>query len=165
MQAFAIEFSPGQLNPVRITDAIVAELHPFPHVPLGTDPDKKGERVPLTGRLAATRTPEQLIARAGVFRDPKTGRIVLGMEQTNGEDPRALVLLTAANSFPEGVAVSPGTGVSVLARGEIRNGEQVLLIWPENGAVVIQDPVREERHELRRTGTQFDRVLIPAEEV
>ncbi len=160
MQVFELVFSSGQLNPVRITDAIPAEMHPFPHVPIGADPQTKGERVPLTARLAATRSPEQLIARAGVFRDPKTSRIVLGVEQSNGDDPRALVLLSASNSFPEGVGVTPGKGLSVLARGEIRNGEQLLVIWPEGGTIVIHDPVREERHELRRTGSQFDRTLL-----
>jgi hypothetical protein len=160
MQLFEVVFSPGQLNPVRITDAIPAEMRPFPHVPVGRDPEKKGERVPLTGKLAATGSPERVIARAGVFRDPKTGRIVLGMEQSNGDDPRALVLLSASNSFPEGVVISPGKGVSVLARGDIRNGEQLLVIWPDAGTVVIQDPVREERHEFRRVGTQFERTML-----
>ena len=80
MQLFEVVFSPGQLNPIRIADAISAEMRPFPHVPVGTRPDSKGERVPLTGRLAATRNADQLIARAGVFRDPKSGRIVLGAE-------------------------------------------------------------------------------------
>ncbi len=159
MQLFEVVFSSGQLNPVRISDAIPAELRPFPHVPVGTNPDSKGERVPLTGRLAAMRNTEQTITRAGVFRDPKSGRIVLGAEKANGDDPRAVVLLSAANTFPEGVAVAPGKGVSVLARGEIKNGEQLLVIWPEDATVVIQDPVREERHELRRSGSQFERTL------
>jgi len=160
MQLFEVVFSSGQLNPVRIADAIAAELRPFPHVPIGANPDSKGERVPLTGRLAATCSTEHTITRAGVFRDPKSGRIVLGAEKTNGDDPRAVVLVSASNTFPEGVAVAPGKGVSVLARGEIKNGEQLLVIWPEDATIVIQDPVREERHELRRSGSQFERTLV-----
>jgi len=163
MQLFEVVFSSGQLNPVRISDAIPAEMHPFPHVSVGTNPDRQGERIPCTGRLVATRNAEQLIVRAGVFRDPKSGRIVLGTEKSNGDDARALVLLSASNTFPEGVAIAPGKGVSVLARGEIKNGEQLLAIWPENATVVIQDTVRDERHELRRVGSQFDRTMLGEE--
>ncbi len=160
MQLFEVVFSSGQLNPVRIVDAIPAEMHPFPHVAVGTHPDTKGERIPLTGRLAGTRSAEQLISRAAAFRDPKTSRIVLGVEQTNGDDKRALVLLSASNSFPEGITVLPGKGVAVLARGDIRNGEQLLVIWPEAATVIVNDPVREERHELRRIGSQFERTKL-----
>jgi hypothetical protein len=162
MQAFEIEFAPAQLHSLHILDAIRAETRPFPHVSVG-DPTTagKGLRVPLTSRLMASFAQGQpLICRARAYRDPKSGRIVLGVEQAADEsDSRALVLLAASSTFPEGVSVIPQGEVTLLARGDVRNGQQLLLIWPEGGRVAVEDPAREERHELRRAGDQFDRVM------
>lgn len=162
MQAFEIEFAPAQLHSLHILDAIRAETSPFPHVSVG-DPTTagKGLRVPLTSRLMASFTQGQpLISRARAYRDPKSGRIVLGVEQAADEsDSRALVLLAASSTFPEGVSVIPRGEVTLLARGDVRNGQQLLLIWPEGGRVAVEDPAREERYELRRAGDQFDRVM------
>jgi len=163
MQAYEVEFTPAQVPPLRIKDAIRAEKLPHPHVPVG-DPATPGNgtRVPLTPRLTALcNSGPWLVSRAGAYRDPKSGRIVLGMEHgEDAHDTRALVLLAASSSFPEGVSVTPQHGVSLLARGDVRNGQQVLLIWPDGGRVVVDDPAREERHELRRAGDQFDRVAV-----
>jgi hypothetical protein len=163
MQAYEVEFTPAQRPPFRIADGLRAERLPYPHVSVG-DPATagKGVRVPLTTRLAAScNGGVLLIARAGAYRDPKTGRIVLGTEQrANPEDTRALVLLAASSSFPEGVSVTPRKEVSLLAKGEMHNGHQLLLIWPDGGRVLIEDPAREERYELRRTGDEFDRVAV-----
>jgi hypothetical protein len=168
MQAFEVEFTPARLASLHITDAIRAGTLPRPHVSVG-DPDTPGSgiRVPLTSRLVASFTAgPSLIHRAGAYRDPKTGSIVLGVEQAAEEkDARALVLLAATNSFPEGVSVTPQKEVTLLAKGEVRNGQQLLLIWPEGGRVAVADLVREERYELRRTGDQFDRVLMQNEAV
>lgn len=163
MQAYEIEFAPAQLHSLHITDAIRAETLPFPHVSVG-DPTTPGRglRIPLTSRLMASFTQGQpLICRAKAYRDPKTGRIVLGVEQTaDVNDSRALVLLAASSSFPDGVSVTPRGEVTLLAKGEVRNGQQLLLIWPEEGRVAVEDPAREERYELRRAGDQFDRVMM-----
>jgi hypothetical protein len=58
------------------------------------------------------------------------------------------------------VTVTLQREVTLLAKGEVRNGQQLLLIWPDGGTVAVLDPVREERYELRRAGDQFDRVLV-----
>ncbi len=160
MQAYEVEFAPAQLNPLRIMDAIRAEIHPLPHIPVGNPAAPgKGVRIPLTSRLTTSFAPgSSLISRAKAYREPKTGRIVLGVEQpADMQDTRALVLLAVSSSFPEGVSVSLRKEVTLLAKGEVRNGQQLLLIWPEGGTVAVEDPVREERYELRRKGDQFDR--------
>jgi hypothetical protein len=165
MQAYEVEFTPAQLPPFRIADGLRAARLPYPHVPVG-DPTTagKGVRVPLTSRLAAScNGGALLIARAGAYRDPKTGRIVLGTEQAaKTDDTRALVRLAAASSFPEGVSVTPQKEVSVLATGAMRNGQQLLLIWPDGGRILVEDPAREERYELRRRGGEFERVALEA---
>ncbi len=163
MQAYEVEFVPAQLNSLRITDAIHAQTHPSPHVLVG-DPASpgKGVRVPLTSRLTGS-FPQgsPLICRAKAYREPKTGKIVLGVEQAaDSTDDRALVLLAVSSTFPEGVSVVPRREVTLLARGQVRNGQQLLLIWPEGGTVAVEDPAREERYELRRAGDQFDRVKM-----
>jgi len=123
MQAYEVEFTPAQLPPFRITDGIRAQRVPHLHVSVG-DPATpgKGVRVPLTTRLAAScNGAEALIARAAAYRDPKSGSIVLGMEQVPAsDDARALVLLVASSSFPEGVSVTPRKEVGLLAKGETR---------------------------------------------
>jgi len=128
----------------------------------GTAPERR-VRVPITARLlAACASGTSAISRAAAFRDPKSGRIVLGVEsdaQENGS--RALVLFSASSSFPEGVSVTLPKGVGVLGRGVMRNGQQVLLIWPEGERVVVEDPAREARYEVRRTGDQFGLAAMP----
>ncbi len=166
MQAYEVEFAPAQLSPLQITDAIRAESLPLPHVSVG-DPavPGKGVRIPLTSRLMASCTPgSALICRARAYRDPKTGRIVLGVEQAADlHDARAIVLLAASSRFPDGVSVTPQKGVAILAKGQVRNGQQLLLIWPDGGRVTVKDPACEERYELRRAGDQFDRVKLQEE--
>ena len=163
MQAYEVQFLPAQRPPLHINDAIPAETLPFPHVSVG-DPATpgKGARVPLTSRLTASfNQGPSTICRAKAYRDPKTGSVVLGIEQAEGaDDSRALVLLAASNGFPEGVTVTPQKEVTLLAKGEVRNGQQLLLIWPDGGRVAVLDPVREERYELHRAGDQFNRVLV-----
>ena len=165
MQAYEVEFTPAQIPPFRIADGIRAERLPHLHVAVG-DPATpgKGVRVPLTTRLAAScNGGASLIARAAAYRDPKTGSIVLGMEQAAAsDDARALVLLAASSRFPEGVSVTPRKEVGLIARGETRNGQQLLLIWPDGGKVLVEDPGREERYELRRAGDEFDMVPVQA---
>lgn len=163
MQVYEVEFTPAQLPPFRITDGIHAHGRPRVHVSVG-DPATPGQvvRVPLTARLAAScNGGTALIARATAYRDPKSGSIVLGAEPAAAtEDTRALVLLAASSTFPEGVSVTPRKDVGLLAKGEMRNGQQLLLIWPDGGTVLVEDPGREERYELRRTGAEFDMVRI-----
>jgi hypothetical protein len=164
MLAYEVNFLPAKRPPLHINDAIPVETLPFHHVSVG-DPATpgKGTRIPLTSRLIASfNQGPSAICHAKAYRDPKSGGIVLGVEQADeGEnDDRALVLLAASNGFPEGVTVTPQKGITLLAKGEVRNGQQLLLLWPEGGAVAVLDPVREERYELRRTGDQFDRVLM-----
>ncbi|HYL81306.1 MAG TPA: hypothetical protein VEU07_10870, partial [Candidatus Acidoferrum sp.] len=163
MQAYEVEFAPAQLHSLHIKDAIRAAASPFPHVSVG-DPATPGRglRVPLTTRLMASLAhAEPAICRAKAYRDPKTHRVVLGVEQAEDvNDPRALVLLAASSSFPDGVSILPQEEVILLAKGEVRNGQQLLLIWPEGGRVAVDDPAREERYELRRAGDQFDRVKM-----
>lgn len=164
MHAYEVECTPAQLPPVRIADGIRAQKLPHLHVPVG-DPATpgKGVRIPLTTRLAASCDGgAALIARAAAYRDPKSGSLVLGMEQAAAsDDARALVLLAASSRFPEGVSVTPQKGVGLLARGETRHGQQLLLIWPDGGKVLVEDPGREERYELRRAGDEFD--MVPAQ--
>lgn len=163
MQAYETEFTPAQLSPLHITDAVRAQTFPTPHVAVG-DPDTpgKGVRIPLTSRLVASFDQgSPLIRRAKAYRDPKTGRIVLGVEQAeDADDSRALVLLSASSGFPEGVSVVPQRGVSLLAEGKVGHARQLLLIWPDGVGVTVEDPVRGERYELRRNGDQFDRVML-----
>jgi len=163
MQAYELEFAPAQLSPLHIADGIRAETLPRPHVAVG-DPATpgKGVRVPLTSRLMASFSQgPPLICRAKAYRDPKSGQIVLGVEQgTEAQEARVLVLLAAVSRFPEGVSVTPQKGVAVLAKGQVRNGQQLLLIWPDGGGVTVEDPAREERYELRRAGDQFDRITL-----
>jgi hypothetical protein len=165
MQAYEVEFTPAQLPPFRITDGIHTQGRPHPHVSVG-DPATPDTvvRVPLTTRLAAScNGGAALIARATAYRDPKSGSIVLGMDPaTAADDTRALVLLAASSTFPEGVSVTPRKDVGLLAKGRMRNGQQLLLIWPDGGTVLVEEPGREERYELRRTGDEFDMVAIEA---
>jgi hypothetical protein len=163
MQAYEVEFAPAHLSPLHIADGIRAETLPRPHVSVGeSSTPGKGVRIPLTSRLMASFTQgSPLISRAGAYRDPKTGQIVLGAEQAeDGHNGRALVLLAASSRFPEGVSVIPQKGVAILAKGQIRNGQQLLLIWPDGGRVTVEDPTGEERYELRRAGDQIDRVKL-----
>ena len=163
MQAYEVEFTPARIPPFRIADGIRTERLPHLHVAVG-DPATpgKGVRVPLTTRLAAScNGGAALIARAAAYRDPKSGTIVLGMEQAAAsDDARALVLLAASSSFPEGVSVTPQKEVGLLAKGETRNGQQLLLIWPDGGKVLVEDPAREERYELQRAGDEFERLEL-----
>ncbi len=162
MQAYEVEFAPAQVPPFRITDGIRPQRLPHLHVSVG-DPTMpgKGVRVPLTTRLAAScNGGAAIIARATAYRDPKSGSIVLGMEQAATENARALVLLAASSAFPEGVSIVPRKHVALLARGEMRNGQQLLLIWGDGGTVLVEDPAREERYELRRTGDEFEMVPL-----
>jgi hypothetical protein len=162
MQAYEVEFTPAQLSPLHITDAVRVQALPALHLSVG-DPDipGKGVRIPLTSRLAASLNQGSLlIDRAKAYRDPKTGRIVLGVEQAEAaNETRALVLLSASSGFPEGVSVVPQAGFVLLAKGEVGRAQQLLLIWPDGSGVTIEDPVRHERYELRRTGDQFDQVI------
>lgn len=164
MQAYQVEFTPAQVPPFRITDGIHAQRLPHLHVSVG-DPATpgKGTRLPLTNRLAAScNGGTALIARATAYRDPKSGSIVLGMESPDGvADTRALVLLAASSTFPEGVSVTPRKEVGLLAKGDVRNGQQLFLIWPDGGTVVVDDPGREARYELRRIGDEFDMAVLP----
>jgi hypothetical protein len=164
MQAYEVEFVPAQRPPLRIKDAIRADTLPHPHVSVG-DPGTpgRGVRVPLTSRLLAScNSGPPLICRAAAYRDPKTGRIVLGVEPTmDTQDTRALVLLAASSRFPDGVSITPQQGVNVLATGELYHGRHMLLIWPDGGKIVVEDPGREERYEVRRTGDQFEPVTLP----
>ncbi len=163
MQAYEVEFAPAHLSPLHIADGIRATTLPRPHVSVGDSATPgKSVQIPLTSRLMASfaqGTP--LISRAGAYRDPKTGQIVLGAEQAeNDHNGRALVLLAASSRFPEGVSVTPQKGVAILAKGQIRNGQQLLLIWPDGGRVTVEDSAAEERYELRRAGDQIDRVKL-----
>jgi hypothetical protein len=165
MQAYEVEFTPAQVPPFRITDGIHMQGRPHPHVSVG-DPATPDTvvRVPLTTRLAAScNGGAALIARATAYRDPKSGSIVLGMDPaTAADDARALVLLAASSTFPEGVSVTPRKDVGLLAKGTMRNGQQLLLIWPDGGTVLVEEPGREQRYELRRTGDEFAMVAIEA---
>lgn len=163
MQAYEVEFTPGKLSPLQIKDGVRARLRPTPHVALG-DPDVPGRglRIPLTARLAASLNGNgQLIARAKAYRDPKSGRIVLGVEQPeDGDAGRALVRLSTSTGFPNGVSITPPRGLAVLAEGELGTARQYLLLWPDGAALTIVDDVRDERHELRRIGDEFSRSAV-----
>jgi hypothetical protein len=164
MQAYQVEFVTARQPAMQISDAIRAMTLPHPHIPVG-DPATpgRGTRIPLTARLIASFSQgSPLIERAKAFRDPKTGGIVLGVEgEADTEEERALVLLTASNNFPDGLSATPQKEVVLLARGEVRNGQQMLLIWPDGGSILVEDPARDERFALRRSGDQFDRVEMP----
>jgi len=164
MQAYQVDFTPARRPAMQISDAIRATTTPHPHIPIGdAGTSGKGARIPLTSRLVATlHDGAPVIARAKAFRDPKTGTIVLGIDpEPDAAEARALVLLSAASNFPDGLSVTPEQELTVLARGDIRHGEQLLLIWPEGGRILIEDPAREERYALRRSGDQFERVELP----
>jgi hypothetical protein len=161
MQAYEVEFAPAQLPPLRITDGVRAHTAPAPHVSVGdVATPGKGVRIPLTSRLAASLNPASpLIGRAKAYRDPKTGAIVLGVEQAeDANDSRALVLLSASSGFPNGISVSRQKGLGLLAQGTVGHAQQLLLIWPDGSTVTVEDRLREERYELRRSGDSFDRV-------
>jgi hypothetical protein len=160
MQTYDVEFTPASLSPLRITDALRVETRPAPHVAVGdTEAGGKGVRIPLTTRLAGSLNRESpMVGRAKAYRDPQTRQIVLGIEQDeDSQDTRAIVLLSASSGFPEGLAMTPQKGLAVLARGEVGRAQQLLLIWPDGIGVEVEDPVREQRYELRRSGDQFDR--------
>jgi hypothetical protein len=164
MQVYEVEFTPAELPPFRIADGIRPHARPHLHVSVG-DPATPGAvvRVPLTTRLATScNGGTALIARATAYRDPKSGSIVLGVEPPDAAaDPRALVLLAASSTFPEGVRVTPRREVGLLAKGDMRKGQQLLLIWPDGEKVLVDDPGREACYELRRTGDEFDMVALP----
>jgi hypothetical protein len=163
MQAYEVELVPAQNPPLRIRDAIRADARPYPHVAVGdAAAPEEGLRVPITARLMASCTPEApSICRAAAYRDPKSGKIVLGVEQGVPENgARALVLFSASSSFPEGVSVTLPKGMRVLGKGPRRNGQQLLVIWPDDERILVADPGREERYEVRRTGDQFGLAVL-----
>lgn len=163
MQAYEVDLAPAQNPPLRIRDAIRTVNRPYPHVAVGdTDTPERNVRVPITARLMASCTSETpSISRAAAYRDPKSGTIVLGVESDAKENSsRALVLFSASSSFPEGVSVVLPKRVGVLGKGGMRNGQQLLLIWPEGERIVVEDPAREERYEVHRTGDQFGLALL-----
>lgn len=163
MQAYEVELLPAQIPPLRIRDAIRADARPYPHVAVGdATASEQSVRIPITARLMAACNGEApSICRAAAYRDPTSGKIILGVEQGTQENgSRALVLFSASSSFPEGVSVSLPKRVGVLGKGAMRNGQQFLLLWPEGERIVIEDPAREERYEVRRTGDQFGLALL-----
>jgi len=162
MQAYEVEFLPAQLSPLHVKDGLRARLHPVPHVAVGDlDTPGRGVRIPLTARLAAALNGNGgLIATAKAFRDPKSGRIVLGVPPDEAEAGPALVLLSTSTGLPNGVSVVAGKGVHLLAEGERGAARQCLLVWPEGAALTIEDHLREERHELRRIGGEFSRARV-----
>jgi len=163
MQAYAVEFLPARRPPLRITDGVSASPLPHPHLVVGESGGAgKSARIPLTARLvASSRGNGTTIHRAGIYRDPKSGRIVLGVEHAPDEtDARALVLLAASSSFPDGVSVIPEKTIGLIAQGEMQKGQQLLLIWPDGDRVVVEDPAREERYAILRSGDQFESILL-----
>jgi hypothetical protein len=163
MQMYQVDFSPAQLSPLSVTDGVRVHTQPVPHVSVGdASAPETGIRIPLTSRLAASLDPTSpLIGRAKAYRDPKTGRIVLGIEQDKDEhDTRALVLLSASSGFPNGISVLCQKGLALLAEGAAGHARQLLLIWPDGSEVIVEDSLREERYTLRRTGDQFDPVRL-----
>jgi hypothetical protein len=163
MQVFALDFLPARRPSLRIVDGLPAATHPHPHVIVGeAAATAQVARIPMTPRLAAiAREGNATVGRAGVYRDPKTGRIVLGIESsTDRTDTRALVLLAASSSFPDGVSVIPEKTVGVIAQGDVRNGRQYLFTWPDGAQVVIEEPAREARYAIRRSGDQFESVPL-----
>jgi hypothetical protein len=163
MQAYQVEFSPAQLSPLSVTDGVRVQTQPVPHVSVGdASTPETGIRIPLTSRLQASLDPATpLIGRAKAYRDPKTGRIVLGVEEAKDEhDTRALVLLSATCGFPNGISVRCQKGLALLAQGAAGHARQMLLIWPEGSEVIVEDSLREERYTLRRTGDHFDPVRL-----
>jgi hypothetical protein len=164
MQAYEVEFTPVLRSPLRIADAIRVQTIPAPHVLVG-DPATpgKGRRIPLTVRLiAALDRAAPLIARAKVYRDPKTSQFVLGIEQgDNGADARAIVLLSTTTSPPGDAVVSLPKEIGLLARGDVGHARQLLLLWPEGSAITVEDPILEQRHALRRVGSEFTRTILP----
>jgi len=163
MQAYQVEFSPAQLSPLSVTDGVHVQTQPVPHVSVGdASTPETGIRIPLTSRLQASLDPATpRIGRAKAYRDPKTGRIVLGVEEAKDEhDTRALVLLSATCGFPDGISVHCQKGLALLAQGAAGHARQMLLIWPEGSEVIVEDSLREERYTLRRTGDHFDPVRL-----
>jgi hypothetical protein len=163
MQAYEVEFTPALRSPLRIEDAIRAQTVPAPHVSVG-DPGTPGKsrRIPLTVRLgAALDRAAPLITRAKVYRDPKTSQFVLGIEQgDNGADARAIVLLSTTTSPPGDAVVVLPREVLLLARGEVGHTRQLLLLWPEGSGITVEDPILEQRHALRRVGSEFTRIIL-----
>jgi hypothetical protein len=106
LRAYQVDFFPAQLSPIRMKDGVQAELRPTPHIPVG-DPEIPGHgvRAPLTARLAASlSTNGRLIGGVKAYRDPKTGRIVLGADEAEDRSGSgAIVLLSASSGFPDGV--------------------------------------------------------------
>ena len=163
MQAYQVEFTPAQLSPLSVTDGVRVQTQPVPHVSVGdASTPETGIRIPLTSRLQASLDPATpRIGRAKAYRDPKTGRIVLGVEEAKDEhDTRALVLLSASSGFPDGISVHCQKGLALLAQGAAGHARQMLLIWPEGSEVIVEDSLREERYTLRRTGDHFDPVRL-----
>ncbi|HSB68980.1 MAG TPA: hypothetical protein VLH58_08310 [Candidatus Methylomirabilis sp.] len=163
MQVFEVEFAPALRSPIRIADAIRVATQPTPHIPLG-DPETpgKGLRVPLTSRLAASLDRgAALMARAKAYRDPKTGQIVLGIEQAEDKQTdRALVLLSVRNDSLGGFSVSLPNHVGLLAQGQRDDMRQLLLIWPDGAGITVEDSMHDQRHEIRRSGDDFTRVVL-----
>jgi len=158
MQAYEVDFAPAQLSPLSVTDGVRVRTQPVPHVSVGdASKPETGVRIPLTSRLLASLDPSSpLIGRAKAYRDPKTGRIVLGVEEAKDEhDTRALVLLSASSGFPNGISVRRQKGLALLAEGAAGHARQLLLIWPEGSEIIVEYSLREERFTLRRTGDQF----------
>lgn len=163
MQAYEVEFTPAFLSPLRVTDAIRVQTVPAPHVLVG-DPSIPGEgrRIPMTVRLiAALDRAAPRIARAKVYRDPKTAQIVFGVEQGDTkEDTRAIVLLSTTTSPPGDAPVVIPKEVRLLAAGVVGRVRQHLLIWPEGSKITVEDPILEQRYELRRDGDEFTRTVL-----
>jgi hypothetical protein len=161
--AYQVDFLPGQLSPIRVKDGLEAELRPRPHISVG-DPEAAGNgaRVPLAARLASVvNVNGRRVARAKVYRDPGSGQIVLGADESgDGTGTSAIVLLSASTGFPDGVSIQPSKGLSVLAQGERGRVRQCLLIWPDGAGVTIHDHLRNESHELRRTGEDFKHTSV-----
>jgi hypothetical protein len=121
-----------------------------------------GRRIPLTVRLIAAldRAAPQL-ARAKVFRDPKTMQFVLGIDQgDNGADSRALVLLSTTTSPPGDAVVVFRKEVILLGQGQVGRTRQSLLVWPEGSEATVEDPILEQRYALRRVGDDFTRLFL-----
>ncbi len=163
MQAFEVEFTPAMRSPLRIEDAIRVQTVPAPHVLVGEPGTPgKGQRIPMTIRLiAALDHAKPLIARAKVFRDPKTSQFVLGIDPgDNGAETRAIVLLSTTTSPPGDAVVVLPREVIPLAQGAVGHARQHLLVWPEGSEIVVEDPILEQRHALRRTGGEFLRTIL-----
>ena len=58
------------------------------------------------------------------------------------------------------MSVIPEKTIGLIAQGEMQNGQQLLLIWPDGDRVVVEDPAREERYAILRSGDQFESILL-----